>query len=175
MLSCPHPLTPCLGRECERARTSIYTHTYTHTRSISVHVHNRSEMVLQRNSFYACTSPVGTLENSFQRRLSEMPARLYTITVDCWKLSPDRFSWNRCPIILSSRATRKTTCYALFGAFFFSFFFFSTENIRSIFVQPPPSFNAIPDILPNPLLFGTIAIFRLSLLLNFTLLKNKLR
>lgn len=74
MLSCPHPLTPCLGRECERARTSIYTHTYTHTRSISVHVHNRSEMVLQRNSFYACTSPVGTLENSFQRRLSEMPA-----------------------------------------------------------------------------------------------------
>lgn len=163
MLSCPHPLTPCLGRECERARTSIYTHTYTHTRSISVHVHNRSEMVLQRNSFYACTSPVGTLENSFQRRLSEMPARLYTITVDCWKLSPDRFSWNRCPIILSSRATRKTTCYALFGAFFFSFFFFSTENIRSIFVQPLPSFNAIPDILPNPLLFGTIAIFRLSI------------
>lgn len=88
-------------------------------------------MVLQRNSFYACTSPAGTLENSFQRRLSEMPARLYTITVDCWKLSPDRFSWNRCPIILSSRATRKTTCYALFDAFFFFFFFFQ----RKIFVR----------------------------------------
>lgn len=38
MLSCPHPLTPCLGRECERART----HTYTRTRSQGVYLHTHT-------------------------------------------------------------------------------------------------------------------------------------
>lgn len=132
MLSCPHSLTPSLGRECERARACAYTHT-THTNT-GVHVHNRREMVLQRSSFYACTSPVGTLENSFQCRFSEMPGRLYAITVDRWKLSPDRFSWNRCPIILPPRATWKTTCYALLVVLSFSpdriFVEFSCVSIR---------------------------------------------
>lgn len=37
MLSCPHPLTPCLGRECERART--YTHTHTHTQGVYLYTY----------------------------------------------------------------------------------------------------------------------------------------
>ena len=161
MLSCPHSLTPSLGRECERARARAYTHTRTHAHTqarthanTDVHVHNCREMVLQRNSFYVCTSPVGTLENSFQCRFSEMPGRLYTITVDRWKLSPDRFSWNRCPIILPPRATWKTTCYALLVVLSFS--------PDRIFVEFSCVSISLSLSLSLSLLFAITAIFRSS-------------
>ena len=124
------------------ARAYTHTHAYTHVRrnNTNVDVHNRREMVLQRNSFYARTSPAGTFENSFQHRLSETLGRLFPITVDRRKLSPDRFSRNRCPIILPPRATRKTTCYALLVSFSFFpsllFFFRSSKlDIRWISVR----------------------------------------
>ena len=41
MLSCPHSLTPSLGRECERARARAYTHTRTHAHT---HIHRREHM-----------------------------------------------------------------------------------------------------------------------------------